>query len=87
MIDYDQEDIDHLINEWTNKTHSRNFSEEQRSAIHESFKNRVSIITGGPGRGKTTVVACIAYIAQHYFNQPSILTSFTGKATGRIKEA
>ena len=87
LIAYDQKDIDHLINEWTNKTHSRNFSEEQRSAIHESFKNRVSIITGGPGRGKTTVVACIAYIAQHYFNQPSILTSFTGKATGRIKEA
>jgi exodeoxyribonuclease V alpha subunit len=87
LVDYNKEDIDHLINEWTNKTHSRNFSEEQRSAIHESFKNRVSIITGGPGRGKTTVVACIAYIAQHYFNQPSILTSFTGKATGRIKEA
>ena len=76
-----------MIDEWTSKTHSRNFSEEQRSAIHESFKNRVSIITGGPGRGKTTVVACIAYIAQHYFNQPSMLTSFTGKATGRIKEA
>lgn len=87
LVDYDEEDVDHLIDEWTSKTHSRNFSEEQRSAIHESFKNRVSIITGGPGRGKTTVVACIAYIAQHYFNQPSMLTSFTGKATGRIKEA
>lgn len=87
LVDYNEEDIDHLIDEWTSKTHSRNFSEEQRSAIHESFKNRVSIITGGPGRGKTTVVACIAYIAQHYFNQPSMLTSFTGKATGRIKEA
>lgn len=87
LVDYNKEDVDHLINEWTSKTHSRNFSEEQRSAIHESFKNRVSIITGGPGRGKTTVVACIAYIAQHYFNQPSMLTSFTGKATGRIKEA
>lgn len=87
LVDYNEEDIDHLIDEWISKTHSQNFSEEQRSAIHESFKNRVSIITGGPGRGKTTVVACIAYIAQHYFNQPSMLTSFTGKATGRIKEA
>jgi exodeoxyribonuclease V alpha subunit len=84
---YNEDEVNTFIDEWAEKTHSGKFSEEQRAAIHEAFKNRVSVITGGPGRGKTTVVACIAYIAQQYFNHPSILTSFTGKATGRIKEA
>lgn len=58
---------------------------EQQSAVHNSLKNRISIITGGPGRGKTTVLSTIVEV----WNDPDsiICLAPTGKAARRMSEA
>ena len=58
---------------------------EQQSAVHNSLKNRISIITGGPGRGKTTVLSTIVEV----WNDPNsiICLAPTGKAARRMSEA
>ncbi len=59
----------------------------QKIAVVNSIKNKFSIITGGPGVGKTTSIKMflklIAVLNPNY--QVSICTP-TGKATNRIKE-
>src|SRR5699024_1967536 len=37
-------------------------SEKQKQAVRMVFQNQISIITGGPGTGKTTVLKVILYI-------------------------
>jgi exodeoxyribonuclease V alpha subunit len=59
--------------------------EEQIAAVESALNNTVSIITGGAGCGKTTVISAIA----HEFELrdiPYCIASFTGKAVARIKE-
>ena len=62
------------------------FDGYQLNAIIQALTNRISIISGGPGRGKTTVASAIAYVWQKMFPKRSVfVTSFTGKATKRIE--
>ncbi len=65
------------------------FEEEQRDAVKGSIisKGRLSIITGGPGVGKTTVLKKIIDTMKEQY--PDIQVRFlasTGKAANRIKE-
>ncbi len=58
---------------------------EQRKAVTMALSSGVSIITGGPGTGKTTVLKTIVdnlELLDHDF----FMSSFTGKAVSRIKE-
>jgi exodeoxyribonuclease V alpha subunit len=61
-------------------------SAEQRSAVDLALSHPVSILTGGPGTGKTTCLkALIATLdAQHI---PYALASPTGRAAKRLSEA
>ena len=59
----------------------------QQLAITNALRRRISIVTGGPGRGKTTIAACICDIWRRYNGKPICLTSFTGKATSRLRDA
>lgn len=62
------------------------FSDEQRIAINEAFKNMVLVITGGPGTGKTTIINAIKKILNK--NELSyVLLAPTGRAAKRISES
>jgi hypothetical protein len=59
--------------------------EEQIAAVESALNNTVSIITGGAGCGKTTVISAIAHELE-LRDIPYCIASFTGKAVARIKE-
>lgn len=63
------------------------FNEEQRDAIVMALTNRVSVITGGPGRGKTAIIQAIMFCMQERVGHINVATAFTGKATQRIIES
>lgn len=60
-------------------------NEEQQNGIISCFDHKVSIITGGPGTGKTTLVkALIKVLEQHNFTYK--LAAPTGRAAKRLME-
>lgn len=59
--------------------------EKQREAVIMALSNNVSIITGGPGTGKTSVLSCI-YFCIRKFGGTVDLSAPTGKAAARIME-
>ncbi len=60
--------------------------EEQKNAISNSINSGVSVITGGPGTGKTTIVKCIIEILKG-FNQTFMLLAPTGRASKRLSDS
>ena len=58
---------------------------EQKDAIRMGVKNKMCIITGGPGRGKTTIIKTIADIWND--DHAIILCAPTGRASQRMKES
>lgn len=61
-------------------------SDEQMIAIDSALKSKVSIITGGPGVGKTTVLSTLVSLFEAE-GRVVILCSPTGKAARRMEEA
>jgi len=60
-------------------------SEEQRQAIHRAAGNRVMILTGGPGTGKTTTLRAMVELF-HAMGKSVALASPTGRAAQRLSE-
>jgi nucleoside-triphosphatase THEP1 len=60
-------------------------TDEQKDAVLYALNNGVSIITGGAGTGKTTVIAQIVHNLQLH-KRDYLLCSFTGKAVSRLRE-
>lgn len=58
----------------------------QQTAITMSLLNDISVITGGPGYGKTTVIQCILYIWYMVMGKTCYLTGPTGKSVQKMKE-
>ena len=63
-----------------------NFHEDQLKAIKMAIEENVSIITGGPGTGKTTIVKCILNVLKKYTNKIYLLAP-TGRAAKRLSES
>jgi len=61
-------------------------NDDQQLAIISALKNKVSIITGGPGTGKTTLVKQFLAILDSS-NLPYKLAAPTGRAAKRISES
>lgn len=62
-----------------------NLSNEQKDAIVAALSNDITIITGGPGTGKTTIIKCIIQILEN-INKKYVLCAPTGRAAKRITE-
>ena len=77
-------DIRSLIEFTENETGIR-LSDNQKYAVETSLQNGVSVITGGPGTGKTTIINTIINV----LNQSGLSTAIaapTGRAAKRITE-
>jgi exodeoxyribonuclease V alpha subunit len=59
---------------------------EQRGAVEAAFERRLSVVTGGPGTGKTTLVSTIARLAERA-DLSLALCAPTGRAARRLEEA
>ena len=59
--------------------------ETQRTAVVSAVTSGVSVITGGPGTGKTTIVRAILYINEAQ-KQSTMLLAPTGRAAKRLEE-
>ncbi len=59
---------------------------EQRQALEQTLQARVSIITGGPGTGKTTMIWALVQILSA-MQQEVLLAAPTGRAAKRLAEA
>ena len=62
------------------------FHDEQKNAIITAINSGVSVITGGPGTGKTTIIKCIIEILSQH-NQKFMLLAPTGRASKRMSDA
>ena len=62
-------------------------SEKQAEGVKKAFTNLISIITGGPGTGKTTVQCVLLYINEKLGGKNVLLTAPTGRASRRMAES
>ncbi|MGL5254543.1 MAG: SF1B family DNA helicase RecD2 [Brevinema sp.] len=62
-------------------------SKTQEQAVRMVFKHPISIITGGPGTGKTTVLKVVLYIHQALAQGDVQLMAPTGRAARRMVES
>lgn len=84
-LSYTDKECDDLIKDYENDNEIE-LGEEQKEAVKKTLKNRVSIITGGPGRGKTTIEDIIikGWKAK---GGKTILLAPTGRAAQRMTQA
>ncbi len=61
-------------------------SDQQQAAIHSALTNKVSILTGGPGTGKTTTLRALIHVLERQ-RLRFALASPTGRAAKRLSEA
>ncbi len=71
---------------WVQKDLNIDFSVKQLEAIKSSISNKIMVVTGGPGTGKTTIIKAIIRIASKML-QKLLLAAPTGRAAKRMTEA
>jgi len=62
-------------------------ADKQREAVKMAVSNNISIITGGPGTGKTTVVKVILAVYKKMFGGSVAFAAPTGRASRRLSES
>lgn len=77
--------IDRAI-EWIQKKAHIHLSRAQRDAIAAALLEKVLVVTGGPGTGKTTILRCIIEILEAK-ELRVLLAAPTGRAAKRLAEA
>jgi exodeoxyribonuclease V alpha subunit len=78
-------DVERAIH-WVEQTSRLRLAEEQKEAIRQALQQKLLVITGGPGTGKTTILKCIIQILEKK-RRRIVLCSPTGRAAKRMSEA
>jgi exodeoxyribonuclease V alpha subunit len=83
----DSIDIDAMIADIESRD-SIEYAPEQKEAVKSALSNNISVITGGPGVGKTTVINAICDLYRRIKPpNPLYLAAPTGRAAKRMSEA
>lgn len=77
--------IEHIINR-IELENGIEYAKMQKKAILQCVLNGVTVLTGGPGTGKTTVIKAVLQIFAH-FGLKCALCAPTGRASKRMSEA
>jgi exodeoxyribonuclease V alpha subunit len=72
--------------EWAQSRSRITFSPEQAEALRKALGSKVSILTGGPGTGKTTILRSLVQILKAK-KAPLALAPPTGRAAQRLSES
>lgn len=70
---------------WAEEKHRIRFAKEQKVAIQKSLEEKIHIITGGPGTGKSTITRAILSITAKVTDKIT-LAAPTGRAAKRMSE-
>ena len=73
-----------FLDRWQDSCHFE-LADKQREAVEKSLESGMTVITGGPGTGKTTVVQTIIRLAEHE-GLRILLCAPTGRAAKRLAE-
>lgn len=71
---------------WVEQSNRLQLAAQQQEAIRQAIQEKLLVITGGPGTGKTTILRCILQILDKKHRQ-MLLCSPTGRAAKRMSEA
>lgn len=71
---------------WVEQASRLRLAEEQKEAIRQALQQKLLVITGGPGTGKTTILKCIIQVLEKK-QRRIVLCSPTGRAAKRMSEA
>lgn len=72
--------------EWAQKKIKLDLAQKQIDAVKKAISEKVMVITGGPGTGKTTIINAVIRIYQE-LNTRILLAAPTGRASKRMSEA
>ena len=72
--------------DWANHRMGVELIGEQRQAVHEAVTQKVFVLTGGPGTGKTTILRAVISVLE-VLGQRVALAAPTGRAAKRLGEA
>ena len=77
-------DLDALIQNYE-QINNIKLHEMQRTAVKSAVNNGISVITGGPGTGKTTIIRAVLFINNARKHSTQLLAP-TGRAAKRLEE-
>ena len=72
--------------DWASRRVGVELTGEQRQAVHEAVTQKVFVLTGGPGTGKTTILRAVISVLEA-LGQRVALAAPTGRAAKRLGEA
>lgn len=81
-------DLENVINK-LEKTNNITYDKVQKDAIMKALNNNLTIITGGPGTGKTTIIKAIVHLLRYELKakiDDIALLAPTGRAAKKIME-